>query len=76
MGYSYDRTAAEDDTKAAISWLAPKRKSLIKKALKAMGAELDRVMKEAREKFPDMNESEVTAEVRKRETGIREGLQG
>jgi len=74
--YSYDRTAADDDTKAAIKWHKAERKKVIDKHLKAMRKDLEAVMKEGMDKFPNMDGLELTDALRKAEQKIRENLQG
>lgn len=73
--YNYDRTAA-DETKDAIKWLGPKRKQVIKKALKAMSDELDKLNDEAKEQFPGASWDKVMAAMSEGEKSIRDGLRG
>jgi hypothetical protein len=78
--YNYDRTAAandsDDDTKNAIKWLLAERKKVIDRAFKEMGVKLDNLMIDAAEKFPNLDGSEVMAELRRREKSMRDNLQG
>lgn len=72
--YSYDRTAAGDDTKAAIAWLYKKRKAVITKAFKAMGVEFDKLQKEALEKFPELDLAEVHKQLQLKEQQFKDNL--
>lgn len=72
--YSYDRTAAGDDTKAAIDCLYKKRKAVITKAFKGMGVEFESLQKEAIEKFPDLDLPEVHQQLQLKERQFKENL--
>lgn len=72
-----EKTAAEEDnSKKVVKWLAPKRKAVIQKHIKAMSAELDELWDQAKKEFDNnYNEPVVHRELRKLETPLRESLQ-
>lgn len=71
------KTAAVDDrTKAVVKWLAPKRKGVIEKHLKAMSDELQDLMDQAGKQFDnDFDGQALHQELDRLERPIRERLQ-
>ena len=70
-----DHMNSMETTAEVIDWLAPRRLKIIKKHLREMGDELDKVMKEAKAKFSDYDEGTLMEEIRRREAPLRKSLQ-
>lgn len=72
--YSYDRTAAQDDTKQAIAWMYKRRMAVIRKSFKAMKDELEKIQDEALQMFPNLDLPDVHRALQLKEAPFRRTL--